>query len=203
MKKFFIILIVILLLGGGVFGFIKIRDHKKQEDIKKGWHVEITSDYINVRKEPDRNSALLGKVEKGDIYKAIDFKEAKGSLYWYKIEFDKVEAWVGTSKTDPWLKDVNNPEDIATPYIKYSDDVYKVHSIDDINYDHLTVIDDRNDYKIEHTIYHEVNKQEFIDQYWINYTVTDAAGKSSSKLQRIEFEVKPKDKDVENFDNYK
>ena len=203
MKKVWKILIVVLVIACGVLIFLRIKEKKRIENIKKGWYIEITSDYINVRNEPDRNSALLGKVKKGEVYKAVDFKESAGSLYWYKIEFEKKEAWVGTSKTKPWLKDVNNPEDIATPYIKYFKDVYKVHSIDDIKYDHLKVIDDRNDYKIEHVVYHEVVPEDFIDQYWINYTVTDAAGKSSSKLQKIEFDIKPEENEVINFDDYK
>ena len=98
---------------------------------------------------------------------------------------------------------MNNPNDIATPVIKYYDDVYKVVSIDDINYKHLEVVEDTDDYEITHIVYHEVKKSEFIDQYWILYTITDGAGKSSSKLQKIEFEEKPDESEVTDFSEYR
>lgn len=52
---------------------------------------------------------------------------------------------------------MNNPEDIATPIIKFKENVYKVVSINDINYNHLETWDDKDDYKITHIVYHEVD----------------------------------------------
>ena len=208
MKKLFIWLLIIAGIVGGIFGYFYIKDLKEQErieEIKKGWYVEITyKDPINVRKSSSTNAEAIGKVNKGEIYKVLDVDmETSSAYYWYKIEFGDKIGWIASGKKIHWVKDVNNPNDIATPVIKYYDDVYKVVSIDDINYKHLEVVEDTDDYEITHIVYHEVKKSEFIDQYWILYTITDGAGKSSSKLQKIEFEEKPEESEVVDFKEYR
>ena len=100
------------------------------------------------------------------------------------------------------MKDYNNPTDIAIPIIKFKEDEYHVVSIKDINYDHLITWDDRDDYKITHIIYHEVDEAKDINQYWIKYTITDASGKYSSKTQKIIFETVPDESEVVDFTEY-
>ena len=205
MKNALICLLIIVVLFGGVGGYFFIKNLKEEariEEIKKGWYVEITSEYINAREDAKTSAKELGKVLKGEVYKVLEMNFENTSYYWYKIEYKDSEAWIASHKKKPYLKDYNNPTDIAVPVIKYHEDVYKVVSIDDINYKHLEVVEDRDDYTISHIVYHEYVPSEFKDQYWILYTITDAAGKSSSKLQKIEFEEKPDKEDVVDFKEY-
>lgn len=204
MKNVLICLLIVVVLFGGVGGYIVIKNLKEEariEEIKKGWYVEITNDYINVRDDAHANANLLGTVKEGEVFKVLDMNFDNTSYYWYKIEYKKGEAWIASKRKAPFVNDYNNPTDIAVPEIKFQDNIYKVVSIDDINYKHLEVVEDRDEYEITHEIYHEVKKSEYIDQYWIYYTITDAAGKSSSKLQKIEFEEEPSEDEVLDFDD--
>ena len=203
--KCLLVLIIIGILIGGYFIGKKAIYEMKVADIKKGWYIEITyKDPINVRGEPNSDSKLLGTVNKGEVYKVLEVDTTSSGTYnWYKIEYEKTTGWVASGKKNYWVKDVNNPTDIAVPYIKYYDDVYKVATINDINYKHLEVIEDKEGYVITHKVYHEVKPSEGIDQYWILYTITDAVGKSSSKMQKIEFDVRPDESQVLDFKDYK
>lgn len=203
MKKFLIFLLIIgILVGGYIFGSEVIKNIKFN-NIKKGWHVEIVNDYINVREKPDRYSNSYQKVKKGEIYEVLDINLESTNHFWYKIQIDKkTTGWIANPRTETYLIDHNNPEDIATPTITLSEKEYSINSIDDINYDHLTLWDDREGYEVTHIVYHEVNFKENKDQYWIKYTITDKAGKSSSKTEKIYFTVKPNEKDVVDFSNY-
>jgi len=207
MKKLFVFLTLIILIVGGVFGHSYIKNMKEKariEEIKKGWYVEIIhDDPINVRNLPKTSGKELGKVNKGEVYKVLDINMDHSTYYWYKIEFGNDTGWIASVRKKPWVNDVNNPTDIAVPDIKYHEDVYYVVSIDDINYKHLEIVEDTDDYEIAHVVYHEVVKNELIDQYWIQYTITDGAGKSSSKLQKIEFEERPDESQVTDFKEYK
>ena len=203
MKKLFMFVLLIIIGVGGYTVYNKINEEKRLEEIKKGWYVEITyNDPINVRDESSTKGKSIGQVKKGEIYKVLDINY-DGNIYnWYKIEYKNTEGWIASGKKKHWVNDVNNPVDIQTPEIKFYEDVYSVVSIDDINYKHLEVIEDTDDYEIEHVIYHEVDLSRYIDQYWILYTITDGAGKSSSKLQKIEFEEKPDESKVKDFAEY-
>ena len=67
MKKFLIILLILAIVGGG-FGAYYIFSGKMEErnieEIKKGWHIEVQNDYINIRKEASATSDILGEVKK-------------------------------------------------------------------------------------------------------------------------------------------
>ena len=207
MKKAGICFMLIFLLVGGIVGFFYFKDMKEKQrikEIKKGWYVEIIYDEpINVREEAGTDSKSIGQVTKGEVYKVLDVNMNSSAYYWYKIEFEDTTGWIASGKKNHWVNDVNNPNDIATPIIKYHDDVYKVVSVNDINYKHLEVIEDTKDYEITHIVYHEVKHSQNIDQYWILYTVTDGSGKSSSKLQKIEFEEEPDENEVIDFSKYR
>ena len=183
--------------------FKDIKEEARIERIKKGWYVEIKEEYINVRDDAHTNANELGKVNQGEIYEVLDMNFDNSAYYWYKIDFNGTEAWIASKRNRPFVNDYNNPTDIAVPVIKYYEDVYKVVSIDDINYKHLEIVEDRDEYEITHFVYHELVPSEHKDQYWILYTITDAAGKSSSKLQKIEFEERPSEEDVKDFSEYK
>ena len=207
MKNFWLCMILLLILVGSVGGYIgikTIKENKRLAEIKKGWYVEIThEDPINVRSKPNSKGEKIGEVKKGEIYKALEVDTENSIYYWYKIEYKDTVGWIASGKKVHWLIDHNNTIDIAVPYVKFKENVYKVVSIDDINYKHLEVVEDTDDYEITHVVYHEVKPSEFIDQYWILYTITDGAGKSSSKMQKIEFEERPDESRVKDFLDYK
>lgn len=210
MKKFFTVLLIVLLLGGAIFGIKKVIDNKKEAkrimEVKKGWYVEILTEYINVREEPNQysyNPKDHPKVYQNEVYKVLDYNNSNSDFYWYKIEFkDGFTAWIANNRSGNYLKDYNSQIDIATPSIKYEEEVYHVVKIEDINYNHLIAWDDRDGYKITHTVYHELDPSQNKDQYWIKYTITDASGKHASKTQKIEFEIKPDESKVTNFIEY-
>ena len=206
MKKFLVILIILLLIGGGFFAYKYISNEKEKDriaEIKKGWYLEIITEELNVREKGSKNSKLLKTVQKGDIFKVLDVEVLGNNSFWYKIEYedDKV-GFVYNTKSLNYLEDYNNPKDIASPILKFNENVYYVDSIDDINYDHLYVWDDKPNYEITHKVYHEVGVDfngKNIDQYWIQYTITDGVGNTDSKLQKIVFTNKPSEDQVYNF----
>ena len=202
MKKFLIILLILAIVGGG-FGAYYIFSGKMEErnieEIKKGWHIEVQNDYINIRKEASATSDILGEVKKGEVYKVIEV-ETVGNTQWYKIEYEKDKyGWIFNSNSSDYLDDINNPEDIYAPTLKFFDTVYYVNSIDEITYEHLEVEDDKPGVTVTHKVYHEVNSETGKDQYWIQYTATDAVGKSVSKVQKIEFNERPSEEEVYDF----
>ena len=76
-----IILLIITLVLSGLLVY-KNRDNKENEKIvqtnKRDEYVtqiEITNEYINIRKENDSEAELLGKVYKGEIYTVLETKE--------------------------------------------------------------------------------------------------------------------------------
>lgn len=206
MKKFLVILIILLLIGGVFFAYKYISNEKEKDriaEIKKGWYLEIITEELNVREKGSKNSKLLKTVQKGDIFKVLDVEVLGNNSFWYKIEYedDKV-GFVYNTKSLNYLEDYNNPKDIASPILKFNENVYYVDSIDDINYDHLYVWDDKPNYEVTHKVYHEVGVDfngKNIDQYWIQYTITDGVGNTDSKLQKIVFTNKPSEDQVYNF----
>ena len=205
--------LVIIVAGVFVYFFVKdyMNDKKEKEriaEIKKGWHVEIIYDEpVNVRKEADSYAAVLGQVEKGEVFKALEVVQRSDSAFnWYKIEYKSgMTAFIANPKSikaDKFLKDVNNEEDLFVPVISYDKSVYVVDSIDKINYNHLTLWDDKEGFSVTHKVCHEVKESSGINQYWILYTITDKVGKSSSKLQKIEFRIKPEESKVVDFYKY-
>ena len=208
MKKFIKCLLILGIIALGVFLYFTFKNNKLKaniEEIKKGWYVEITYQTpINVRLEPNENAKAVGKVNKGEIYRALDVDTKSSDIYfWYKIDYNGEEGWIASVRKNPWVEDHNNPIDILTPKITFAEDEVNFRSINDINYKHLTITEDSTDYTITHTVYHEVVKERNIDQYWIKYTITDKSGKSSSKTQKIIFEIAPEESDVVDFSEYK
>ena len=67
MKKFFITLLCIGLVVGGFIGVKKYRaakvEERRIEEAKKGWHVEILTDYIN----NFNNDILILEIKQIDI----------------------------------------------------------------------------------------------------------------------------------------
>lgn len=202
MKKLKIIFGILIAIVVGFFAVkfvLGVMEDARIKKIKEGWHIEVVNDYIKVRKEPDRNSSELGEVKKGEVYKVDDYENHNGN-FWYHVEYEKGKwGWVANPIGKDYLNDTNNEDDIKAPTIKFNDAVYYVDSIDDINYDHLEVTDDKPGVTVTHKVYHEVNEEQNKDQYWILYTATDAVGKTTKKVQKIEFNKKPDESQVEDF----
>ena len=202
MKKLKIIfgILITIVVGFFVVKFVLgVMEDARIKKIKEGWHIEVVNDYIKVRKEPDRNSSELGEVKKGEVYKVDDYENHNGN-FWYHVEYEKGKwGWVANPVGKDYLNDTNNEDDIKVPTIKFNDAVYYVDSIDDINYDHLEVTDDKPGVVVTHKVYHEVNEEQNKDQYWILYIATDAVGKTTKKVQKIEFNKKPDESQVEDF----
>ena len=202
MKKLKIIFGILITIVVGFFAvkfILGVMEDARIKKIKEGWHIEIVNDYIKVRKEPDRNSSELSEVKKGKVYKVDDYENHNGN-FWYHVEYEKGKwGWVANPVGKDYLNDTNNKDDIKAPTIKFNDAVYYVDSIDDINYDHLDVTDDKPGVVVTHKVYHEVNEEQNKDQYWILYIATDAVGKTTKRVQKIEFNKKPDESQVEDF----
>ena len=192
MKKALIILLILILFVGGFFGGKTLLKQIKINKIKSGWYIEILYEKgINVRENHNTEGEPLGSALPGEVYSVKEVYLDSKIYFWYKIDFNGETGWVANKRGEEWLKDVNNPNDIMAPTITFKDNIYKTVNLDDINYKHLIVKDDKDDVKITHKVYYEYNYIEARNQYWIAYTATDASGKSTTKMQKIEFAETP------------
>lgn len=210
MKKKIIKFLFVLAIVGGL-GYLFGKGPFEEMMLKKGWHVEITNEYLNVRVKPTQLEAITKKAKKGELYKVVDINLDDKDYFWYKIVLsNKTTGWVANPRkitADKYLKDVNNPKDISEPKIAFKTSKLEVKNIDEINYDHLITWDDRPGIKVSHVVYHEQNictdsspaSCEPKDQYWIQYTIKDKAGKSSTAMQLVNFEEKPEESRVLDF----
>ena len=207
-----------------------LRKQKDIEKIKEGWYLEVICEgpkacddvsiknkknkfdkyknAIKVRKAPTTNAELVGAAEKGEVFKIYDVDETDNTYLWYRVQFftkdgQMVDGFIGENRSLEInsVKDHNGELDISAPIVKFDEDEYHVATIDDINYDHLTLWDDKPGYEVTHQVYIELHPTDRPGpQYWIEYTITDKAGKSSSKLQRIVFDYEPSKNQVKDFD---
>lgn len=199
-KKVLQIIVVTIIILLAVNAYIFISQFIKRENIKKGWHVEIITDFINIREAADQKSEKIGKVIENNVYKVLDIYLENNEYYFYKIEIsDTKVGWIANDKkTRSYLKDINNPNDIATPTIRVPSKTYNVESIEDIDYNHLNVWDDKENYVVNHEIYYEFLSTQ--KKYWIIYTITDGVGKTNSAIQEIVFSIEPDDDKTKNFE---
>lgn len=178
-------------------------------DNANAWKVEITNDYVNVRKDHSVYETQIDKVYKGDTYKVIEIYLDDPNYVWYKIELDGgSEGWIASGRNEPYVKEINNPNasseedyfvDYKSPILRFFEDTYKTESIDTITLDHLEIIED-SEYEVTYEIYKEEEPQDVPGpQYWIQYTVVDAFDNKTVKVQRIEFEITPPDDRVLDF----
>jgi len=206
LKKFGIILLILVLLIGGFFGYKFVTgkiEAARIAKIKEGWYVEVDTEALKIRKEADRNTAELYEAKKGEVFAVTEYENNNGNM-WYYVEYEKGKyGWIANPRNSNYLIDGNNPNDIRKPTIKFFDSVYYVDSIDDITYDHLEVTDDKEGVVVTHKVYHEVDEAMGKDQYWIQYTATDAVGKTATKVQKIEFNKRPDESKVEDFSKLK
>ena len=207
MKKIFTLFLIIVAFWLSFTGIKAIKhsidDKKYVEKVKKGWYLEVIVDELKVREEANQHSYIKGTVKKGEVFTIEDYEINNTGNYWYKIKLKNTgTGWVANPKKGTkYVETYNGKIDVATPTIKFDDNVYNVISIKDINYKHLTAWDDSDEYEITHIVCHEVDPLKNIDQYWIKYTITDGSGKSSSKKQKIVFEKLPSEDKVIDFND--
>jgi uncharacterized protein YgiM (DUF1202 family) len=210
MKKKIIKFLFVLAIVGGL-GYLFGKGPVEEMMLKNGWHVEILNEYLNIRVKPSQLEAKLEKqAKKGEVYKVVDVNLDDKDYFWYKIVLsNKTTGWVANPRkltADKYLKDVNNPKDISEPKIAFKTSNYETTNIDSITYDHLITWDDKPGSKVSHVIYHEQaicsesdEACESKDQYWIQYTIKDKEGKTSTAMQLIKFEEKPDESRVLDF----
>lgn len=211
MKKQYKYLILVLIVLG-FFAFERVRKIQRIKEIKKGWYGEVLVNELRMRNDTTPASLQVGSLKKGEVVKILDMKihknketSAGGYNYiWYLVQKDKKGSkWIGNPKKgDQYIKIVNNPHDMEVPTIKYKEAVYKTDSVDTITFDHLILKDDKtpkDKLKITYVLYHEKVKGKKVGSFWIEYKVTDEAGKSSSKVQKIEFKENPDINSVKDF----
>ena len=93
MKKIIFIVLILICCFFGVKTWFTKESKVKEEKMMKGWYVEISNSYINVREEPNTYSSLLGKVNEGEKYEVLDINLDNGKYYWYNIEFEKNKSY--------------------------------------------------------------------------------------------------------------
>lgn len=96
-KKKIILIFILLIITIGLSGLLiyknKSSDKKEEEILQTNKRdesvaqVEITNEYINIRKENNSEAELLGKVYKGEIYTILETKEDE-YYNWCLIETD-------------------------------------------------------------------------------------------------------------------
>lgn len=189
MKK--ILTFIIVLTITFILFMIIVKNFEKEK-----WYVEITNEYINIRSESGTYSKILGQAKKGETYTVLDIKTDDSKYYWYYIKIDNYKnGWIASDKQYAYLIDYNNPKDITAPVVKYYEETYYAKSIKDINYKHLEIKED-SEYKVSSKIYYEKEN----NQYWIDYKVVDGNKNTTNKIQKIKFEIEPKQNEVKLFE---
>lgn len=182
MKKFLTIILVIALVAGG-----GILYYKKKHNFNGKWYIEVIYTEVNLRSKPDVFSNIVSSVKKGEKYLVEDINLEDNRFIWYKIK----NGWVANPRVaHNYLNDYNNPNDIYSPTLKYNVSTYHAKDINSINYDHLECWDDKS-YTLSHQVYIDKNNETGEIKYWIKYTITDTAGRTASKTQRITFDTNP------------
>ncbi len=204
MKKIIALLIVIG-IGYGIYYFVS--DYYEFRD---AWKIEITNDSVNIRELSSATSNLLETAYSGEVYVVKEIYEEDLKFIWYKVELNDNEyGWIASAREVPYVEEINNPNkvsqedyviDYARPVIKYEEDTYNVYDVNNIKYDHL-IIEEDSEYTVKHFVYLEENPTDRPGpQYWIEYIVTDENNNTSSKIQRIAFEINPSVDEVKLFE---
>ena len=127
-KKIILICFLLVIILGEVFLLLN-KDKNKEEVIVQSnkrdesvFQIEVINDYINIRKEANSHSDILGKVYKKEIYTVLDTAEdtsAEGEnagYQWYKIKTSNdIEGFiVGKYDTDLYVKELKPKEETKT-----------------------------------------------------------------------------------------
>lgn len=206
MKKTVVIAISLIVVG--LVGYACVRYHclnNLKIDLDNDWYIIVTNDFINVRREPDASSQKYGQVKEKEVYKVKDFiinKNGSGLEYfWYKIRYDNTDGWITSGEKKDYLKDYNNPNDLANPSINFLYLPYIAKDVDSIGFENLKLSDDKGIMDISYKVYREYDSYSGLSNYWIKYTVYDKSYKKTSKIGSIIFENEPKEDQVEKFED--
>ena len=220
---FLIILLVAILGVGGYFGYKKWQDSRafKIEILIDEINVREEASLYSNKVGEVRKGQIYNVLD-------IDLKDNRYVWYYIKLQNGNY-GWIATGRNNRYVKEMNNPEgegeedyeaDYGNPKISFETNEVNFEDLSSINYDHLTVKDDSNceliakkNYKkakernpkqkycqVSHEVFYEEDPVDSdIPQYWIQYTVVDEAGNSSSKVQKIIFLKEPDPKTVKDF----
>lgn len=76
---------------------------------KTDFQIEITNDYINVRKEPSTSSTKIGEVNQSDIYNVLDVIGGDNYI-WYKIKYQDNIGYISSNRQEPYVKELYKDE---------------------------------------------------------------------------------------------
>ena len=220
---FLIIILLALLAGGGYFGYKMYKDSKafKVEVIIDEINVREDKTLYSKQIGTVKKGQIYNVLE-------INMDDPRYVWYKIKMQNGSF-GWIATGRNNRYVKEINNPEgegdeeffaDYGKPKIIFQENEITFADLDSINYDHLTVTDDSNcqmiakksynkakeknpkeNYcQVSHEVFYEAEpKDSDIPQFWIQYTVVDEAGNSSSKVQKIIFLNEPNPEEVKDF----
>lgn len=120
LKKMLIISVLLLFvfsLTGCGNNNSKNQSNKRNENVSQ---VEIINEYINIRKEKDTDSDIIGKVYKGEIYTVISLDNSVNK--WIEIETsNKIHGYIsGVDYYVKYLESLNDKNNkYKTKYQKY------------------------------------------------------------------------------------
>ena len=206
MKKIFLYIVICLVVAASPIVYFTVKNKIEENEFNSSWLVEIKIDELNVRKTADLYEfGPLGTVKRGEKYKILEINLDNEKYVWYKIEWNKREAWIASERNNPTVTEINNPNytegayriDYVKPEIKYTETTYHTDSMETITYDHLEIIEE-SEYEITSKVY--IEDCPTYHQYWIVYTVVDSFGNKNSKTQNIVFDkTEPNKKEVGNL----
>jgi len=134
MKLIIIIIEIIVLLGLSgyrVFEYLnndneeikKNENNNNQDDNKENIseatkkEIKILVYEINIRQEPDVNSADLGDVYMNEVYEVLDTVETD-TYTWYKIKKDNIVGYVANQKGENWVEYNDRYLNVNSDFIK-------------------------------------------------------------------------------------
>lgn len=100
---FFILEIIALI----TINIVNQKDIYKETIIQANseFQIEIINNYINIRKETNTESAILGAVTEGDIYNVLDII-GDNNYIWYKIDYKGTIGYIASPREEPYIKEL-------------------------------------------------------------------------------------------------
>lgn len=223
----FLIFIIIVFGGLGYYGYTKWQYAKAFKIEITIDEINVREDHTLYSNKVGK--VKKGQIYKVlDIY----LKDNRYVWYQVKLQNDNY-GWIATGRNNRYVKEINNPDsngdedykaDYAKPKIIFYENEITFTDLGSINYDHLNITDDsecekvaakdfekeKNKHsetmycKISHEVYYEEEPKDSDEpQYWIKYIVTDEAGNSATKVQKIIFLDEPEPSKVKDFEDMK
>ena len=85
------------------------------------FQIEIINDYINIRKNANIESDIIGEVNKGDIYNVLDIIGGENYI-WYKIDYKGQIGYIASSREKPYIKELYNDKLVVNIFCTEKED---------------------------------------------------------------------------------